>query len=68
MKLLNNMEVIPLSKHFIPYLVLNSKKFLFPQYPNIGTVLKISHNFVYINHLNFSDLTLDTLLHVVKML
>jgi len=62
------MKVIPLSKHFITYLVLNSKKLLFPKYQNIGTVLKISHNLVYINHLNFSDLTLDKFLLVVKML
>lgn len=52
----------------MPYLVLNSKKFLLLQYPNVATVLKIGHNLVYINHINFSDLTLDAFLHVVKML
>jgi len=62
------MDVIPLSKHFMPYLVFNSKKFLFLQYPNVATVLKIGHNLDYINHINFSDLTLDAFLHVVKML
>ena len=60
------MEVIQISKHFMPNLVLTSKKFLSPQYPNTGTILKIGHYFVYIHHLNFSDLTLDTFLYVVK--
>jgi hypothetical protein len=62
------MEVILLPKHFMPYLVINSKKFLFLQYPNIGTVLNIGHNLVYNHHLNFTDLTLDPFSHVVKML
>jgi hypothetical protein len=62
------MEVIPLPKHFMPYLVLNSKKFMCPQYPNVGTVMNIGHKLVYMHHLNFSDLTLEPFLHVVKML
>lgn len=47
-------------------LALTNKKFLSPQYPNTGTVLKIGHNLIYTCHLNFSDLILDTFLHVVK--